>query len=268
MTSSQILSKRQTEVLTLVLAGKSNKQVASMLGITERTVEFHLKNIYEKFQVTSKVELILKLGEATGVTQNEMLRVSTVAKPGISIDNQDGESLFTIRLKTLLDKEVKMRTMRMTLITLGIILACVVSSWVYTFTQLNIARSKGVYESAEQGMRALMDIGYSADRQVKILYAGTNSFNGRRPHIWYVIAEVHASARADGSSLSDEGCDAPGSFFLQTKDGWVHVPEGAFPGFMGFWMDVFDMAGPGQPEPSTPRAPDQPEHFCGATWYK
>lgn len=268
MRSIQPLSKRQTEVLTLVLAGKSNKQVGSKLGITERTVEFHLKNIYEKFRVTSKVELILKLGEATGVTQNEMLRVSTVAKTEKSVENQDGESQFTIRLKALLDKELKMRSLRWSLTALGIMFACVASSWVYTFTQLNIARSKGVYETAEQGMRALMDIGYSADRRVKILYAGTNSFNGRRPHVWYVIAEVHASARADGSSLSDEGCDAPGSFFLQTKDGWMHVPEGAFPGFMGFWMDVFDMAGPGQTEPSTPRAHNQPERFCGVTWYK
>ena len=55
--------------------------------------------------------------------------------------------------------------------------------------------------------------------QVKILYAGTNSFDGSDPHIWYVIAEVRASARSDGSELGHNGCDAPGSFFLQLKDG-------------------------------------------------
>lgn len=161
-----------------------------------------------------------------------------------------------------------MKPIRLPLIVLGIVIACAALSWAYTSAQLGIARSKGVYETAEQGMRALVDQGYASDRQVKILYAGTNSFDGSKPYIWYVIAEVHASARADGSSLSKDGCDAPGSFFLETKDGWVHVPEGAFPGYMGFWMDVFDIAGPGQSEPSTPWAPDQPEHFCGTTWYK
>jgi hypothetical protein len=50
----------------LLLQGKSNKQIALALGIAERTVEFHLKNIYAKLQVNSRVELILKLGQATG----------------------------------------------------------------------------------------------------------------------------------------------------------------------------------------------------------
>ena len=161
-----------------------------------------------------------------------------------------------------------MKLFRLPLFTLGVVIGCTALSWAYSSAQLRIARSKGVYETAEQGMRALVDKGYTSDRQVKILYAGTNSFDGSKPYVWYVIAEVHASARADGSSLSEDGCDAPGSFFLETKDGWVHVPEGAFPGFIGFWMGVFDMAGPGQSEPSTTRAPDQPEHFCGTTWYK
>ncbi len=161
-----------------------------------------------------------------------------------------------------------MKTIRLPLFALGIVIASVILSWAYTSAQLSIARSKGVYETAGQGMLALMDERYAPDRQVKILYAGTNSFDGSKPYIWYVIAEVHASARVDGSSLSEEGCDAPGSYFLQTKEGWVHVPEGALPGFMGFWMGVFDMAGPGQSEPSISRAADQPEHFCGATWYK
>ena len=161
-----------------------------------------------------------------------------------------------------------MKLFRVLLMALGTVIACAALSWVYTSAQLRIARSKGVYETAEQGMLALVDKGYTSDRQVEIVYAGTNSLDGSTPYVWYVIAEVHASARADGSNLSEEGCDAPGSVFLETKDGWVYVPEGAFPGFMGFWMGVFDMSGPGQSEPSTPRDPDQPEHFCGTTWYK
>jgi hypothetical protein len=155
-----------------------------------------------------------------------------------------------------------MRIFRWVLVLLGFSLICVASSWIYTAVQLNIAQAKGVYSSPEQGMIARAEQYYTADRQVKILHAGTNSFDGTKPHIWYVIAEIRASARADGSALGHNGCDAPGSFFLQTKEGWVHVSEGAFPGFIGFWMDVFGWAGEGQSTPSTNWAPDQPSRFC------
>ncbi len=59
------LSSREWEVANLLRQGKSNKLIASALNISERTVEFHLNNIYNKFQVASRVELILKLGEST-----------------------------------------------------------------------------------------------------------------------------------------------------------------------------------------------------------
>ena len=155
-----------------------------------------------------------------------------------------------------------MRIVRWMLALLGLSLICIASSWIYTAVQLNIARAKGVYSTPEEGMIARAEQYYTADRQVKILRAGTNSFDGTKPHVWYVIAEIRASARADGSALGHNGCDAPGSFFLQTKQGWVHVPEGAFPGFIGFWMDVFGWAGEGQSTPSTDWAPDQPSRFC------
>lgn len=156
-----------------------------------------------------------------------------------------------------------MKIFRWVLIALGISLICLATSAIYTAGQLNIARAKGVYSSPEQGMIAQAEKYYAADRQVKILYAGTNSFDGSKPFVWYVIAEIHASARADGSELGHNGCDAPGNFFLQIEDGnWVFVPEGAFPGFMGFWMEVFGWAGEGQSTPSTNWAPDQPARFC------
>ncbi|MBE0671106.1 MAG: helix-turn-helix transcriptional regulator [Anaerolineales bacterium] len=61
-----MLSPREKQVVDLLLSGKSNKQIALSLGVSERTVEFHLKNIYFKMQVASRVELILKLGRQTG----------------------------------------------------------------------------------------------------------------------------------------------------------------------------------------------------------
>jgi len=80
------LSKREQEVLQLVLQGKSNKQIALSLDIAVRTVEFHLKNIYAKFQVSSRIELILKLGHATKI---EKLGHSTVDRRGENTENGD-----------------------------------------------------------------------------------------------------------------------------------------------------------------------------------
>lgn len=74
------LSKREREVLKLVLQGKGNKQIALALDITVRTVEFHLKNVYTKFQVSSRIELLLKLGYGTGAVNIEELEYSTVER--------------------------------------------------------------------------------------------------------------------------------------------------------------------------------------------
>jgi DNA-binding CsgD family transcriptional regulator len=83
------LSKREMEVFLLVLQGKSNKQIALALDISVRTVEFHLKNVYAKFQVSSRIELLLKLGPATGGTNIEELGYSTVDRRGEKADNRD-----------------------------------------------------------------------------------------------------------------------------------------------------------------------------------
>jgi DNA-binding CsgD family transcriptional regulator len=82
------LSKREKEVVQLVLQGKSNKQIALSLAISVRTVEFHLKNIYTKFQVSSRIELILNLGNAPGNTLTEKLGYSTVDKLAENIENR------------------------------------------------------------------------------------------------------------------------------------------------------------------------------------
>ncbi len=82
------LSKREREVLELVLQGRSNKQIASSLGIAVRTVEFHLQNIYARFGVSSRVELILKLRYAASTAETEELRYSTVDRQEKSTENK------------------------------------------------------------------------------------------------------------------------------------------------------------------------------------
>lgn len=53
------LSHREAEVAELVSKGLSNKEVASQLFVTEKTVKFHLTNIYKKMAVKSRAQLIV-----------------------------------------------------------------------------------------------------------------------------------------------------------------------------------------------------------------
>ena len=50
------LTKREIEVLSLVLEGKSSREVANTLVCSKRTVDFHLARIYEKLQVSNRVQ--------------------------------------------------------------------------------------------------------------------------------------------------------------------------------------------------------------------
>jgi DNA-binding CsgD family transcriptional regulator len=48
------LTDRELEVLSLVAAGETNRQIAGVLGISEHTVARHLSNIFDKLDVTSR----------------------------------------------------------------------------------------------------------------------------------------------------------------------------------------------------------------------
>jgi DNA-binding CsgD family transcriptional regulator len=97
------LSNREREVVELLLQRKSNKMIASSLGISTRTVEFHLKNIYAKLGVSSRIELVLKLGNATGDAKTAQLGSSTVAAPHQSADNRDAPAPTTDRVPSFRD---------------------------------------------------------------------------------------------------------------------------------------------------------------------
>ena len=52
------LTKREVEILSLIIEGYSSKKVAEMLFISKRTVDFHLDNIYQKLSVTNRMQAI------------------------------------------------------------------------------------------------------------------------------------------------------------------------------------------------------------------
>ena len=54
------LSRREREVMDALLENLSNKEIASRLNISERTVKFHVSRILSKFHVQRRADLILR----------------------------------------------------------------------------------------------------------------------------------------------------------------------------------------------------------------
>jgi DNA-binding NarL/FixJ family response regulator len=52
------LTFRETEVLSLIRDGTKNKEIGSQLGISETTVNFHIKNIAEKLQARDRTHAV------------------------------------------------------------------------------------------------------------------------------------------------------------------------------------------------------------------
>ena len=63
------LTPREREVFELVIRGKTNKQVANVLGTTERTIKAHRHRVMEKLQVQTLAELV-SLAERAGILRD------------------------------------------------------------------------------------------------------------------------------------------------------------------------------------------------------
>ncbi len=63
------LSKNEVETLKLVMAEKTNKEIAAELFISLRTVEYRLTNIFKKLNVNSRIRAIKKIEEIAKLTK-------------------------------------------------------------------------------------------------------------------------------------------------------------------------------------------------------
>ena len=54
------LSTQESHVLRLVARGLSNKEIGAQLKVTEKTVKFHLSNVFAKLHVRNRVEATLR----------------------------------------------------------------------------------------------------------------------------------------------------------------------------------------------------------------
>ncbi|MHB0996750.1 MAG: helix-turn-helix domain-containing protein [Elusimicrobiales bacterium] len=50
------LTPRELEILSLIAAGLGNKEIAYRLGISDRTVQFHIRSIFDKTGAASRTE--------------------------------------------------------------------------------------------------------------------------------------------------------------------------------------------------------------------
>jgi hypothetical protein len=138
---------------------------------------------------------------------------------------------------------------RLAIILLGVLLLIPLffaGTWVYASSQLTLAKEKGIYATAEEGMRSkLLQQAWDLEPepQVEIVGAGPNQHDGSQPHVWFVMAQVRADHRPGGKSTAPRGYYSGGPFFLRVQEGWVHVPEGAFPEFIGWAMTLYGLEG-------------------------
>ncbi|MCL6629578.1 MAG: helix-turn-helix transcriptional regulator [Armatimonadetes bacterium] len=55
------LTEREIEVLRLILEGKSSKEAAAELCCSKRTVDFHLARVYQKLDVSNRVQAMRRV---------------------------------------------------------------------------------------------------------------------------------------------------------------------------------------------------------------
>ena len=53
------MTPRQREIVQLLAEGRANKEVASFLAISEKTVKFHKQHVRESFNLHSNADLVL-----------------------------------------------------------------------------------------------------------------------------------------------------------------------------------------------------------------
>ena len=69
---SAVLSERETEVLQLATRGLSNQEIANELVLSLRTVQAHLGHIFNKLQVSSRTEAVVRALKQGWVTLDDV----------------------------------------------------------------------------------------------------------------------------------------------------------------------------------------------------
>lgn len=84
MSPREQLSPKEIQVATLVWEGKTNPEIAGMVGCTEQVIKNQLRSVFDKLGVWSRLELALYVashGGASWVDRDENARVEPSPRP-------------------------------------------------------------------------------------------------------------------------------------------------------------------------------------------
>jgi DNA-binding NarL/FixJ family response regulator len=73
MSPREQLSSKEIKVATLVWQGQTNPEIAAALGTTEQVIKNHLRNVFDKLGVWSRLELALYVASHGGARWAELL---------------------------------------------------------------------------------------------------------------------------------------------------------------------------------------------------
>lgn len=59
--NKSILTKREKEVFTLLVTNKTTREIADILGISEKTVRNHISNAMQKLGVKGRAQAVVEL---------------------------------------------------------------------------------------------------------------------------------------------------------------------------------------------------------------
>lgn len=71
------LTRREEEVLSGLMKSLANKEIASSLNLSERTVKFHVSSLLCKFRVRGRMELVREASRQAGAVMSLPLAVGT-----------------------------------------------------------------------------------------------------------------------------------------------------------------------------------------------
>jgi len=125
----------------------------------------------------------------------------------------------------------------------------VAGPWAYAVARLEMAKREGVYATPEEAVRARAATveGVEVER-IQMMWDGPSDPDGTLPHVWFAGANVIYDRP---HPYTGRRFNSMGSYYIRVEEGWVHVPEGAFPTLIGRLMTIYHLEGAGDNAPAT-----------------
>lgn len=114
--------------------------------------------------------------------------------------------------------------------------------YTYAVFRIDQAKDLGVFPSAEEAAIGIYNrpIQDAQVESIDIVHCGPNNPGDESSRIWFCTAWVKYDRVPSGYNHSRM---LNGSFFVRVREGWVYMPEQAFPGFIEDIMGLYHLEG-------------------------